>query len=141
METRSSSSSIARTTATALLLLVVSAFLALPVASQDAPAPPDPSAGPPTASPENTWSGCVDPMNGYQPVTIGQKTTVCLVLANDGDWSTATDYMRLNFQPIADEYSRFHVPDSFTQLVGSPDTDLTKKFPGNITIHAESQTA
>jgi len=74
-------------------------------------------------------------------VTIGQPTTVCLVLANDGDWSTEVDYMRLNFQPIADEYSRFLVPDSFNQLVGDPDGDLSKIFPGNITVHAESQSA
>jgi len=134
-----------RTTATALLLVVVSAaFLALPVVSQDAvdaPAPPDPSTSPPTASPEDAWGGCVDPENGYQLVTIGQKTTICLVLANNGDWSTETDYMRVNFQPIADEYSRFHVPESFQQLVGSPNEDLTETFPGNITVHAESQTA
>lgn len=76
-------------------------------------------------------------------MTIGQPTTICLVLANDGDWSSKTDYMRLNFQPIADEYSRFHVPDSFMQLVGLPNSALTETFPANsnITVHAESQTA
>ena len=158
--------------AVAALLLLLSAFVAVPVAySQDEalfpPAPPDPTMAPGTSPPpsalsasaanananatpeseestetEITWSGCVDPDIGYQPVTIGQATTICLVLANNGDWSTEMDYMRLNFQPIADQYSRFHVPKSFQQLVGTnAETALTKIFPGNVTVHAESQTA
>jgi len=135
---------------TAALLLFFSPFIVLPVASEDAQivtpaiAPPgpvmSPGAVPPPASPANTWTGCVDPMKGYQPVTIGKPTTICLVLANDGDWSTEIEYMRLNFQPIADVYSRFHVPESFGQLVGIPDA-LADTFTGNITVHAESQTA
>lgn len=132
--------------ATTAAILILLAFLALPVASQDPPAPP-PGGAPPPATPSNTntstsaWKGCVDPELGYQLVTIGEPTTVCLVLANAGDWSTAVDYMRLNFQPKADEYSRFRVPRSFRQLVGAPDESLAELFPGNITVHAESQTA
>lgn len=88
------------------------------------------------------WTGCVDPVKGYELVTIGQPTTICLVLANNGDWSTEMDYVRINFQPIADYYSRFHVPKSFQQLIGTTsETALTKIFPGNITVHSESQTA
>jgi len=112
------------------------------VMAEDLPAPPPappPGGAPPPAVP--TWSGCVDPQLGAQPVTIGKPTTVCLVLANNGDWSTAVDYLRLNFQPTADEYSRFRVPRSFQQLVGAPANSLSKIFDGNITVHAESQTA
>jgi len=144
--------------AAAVLSALLVSFVAVPVASQDPPAPPDPTmapgTSPPVATPEatdtdtntNTWAGCVDPNNpdGSHLVTIGEKTTICLVLANDGDWSTEMDYMRLNFQPIADDYSRFHVPDSFKQLIDSDETEtkaLTDLFPGNITVHAESQTA
>jgi len=88
------------------------------------------------------WTGCVDPVKGYELVTIGQPTTICLVLANNGDWSIEMDYVRINFQPIADYYSRFHVPKSFQQLIGTTsETALTKIFPGNITVHSESQTA
>ena len=94
---------------------------------------------PTTLAPTATgWTGCVDPINGPQLVTIGQKTTVCLVLANSVDWSTEMQYMRLNFQPTADEYSRFLVPQSYSQLTGNA---LQRVFPGNVTVHTESQTA
>lgn len=87
------------------------------------------------------WQGCVDPNGGFQPVTIGEPTTVCLVLASSPDWGTEMRYLRLNFQPIADEYSRFHVPNSYQQLVASTDNGLSTTFPGNITVHASSQTS
>lgn len=57
------------------------------------------------------WEGCVDPENRDALVTIGEKTTICLVIADGVDWSFERQYMRLHFQPIADEYSRFHVPN------------------------------
>jgi hypothetical protein len=87
------------------------------------------------------WGGCVDPTAGFRPVTIGESTTVCLVLSNHPDWATSMSYMRLNFQPIADEYSRFHVPQSYQQLVVAEGNALSNTFPGNITVHVESQTA
>lgn len=126
-------------TKTVALLLAV----ALPVASQGtAPlAAESPGSAPAPARPTNTWGGCVDPIDGYAPVTIGEPTTVCLVLASGANWATEVDYMRLNFQPVADAYSRFHVPESFVQLVGNPNSDLTELFPQNITVHAASQTA
>lgn len=143
------------TTTTLLLILLFTPFLALPVASQGGVAPgsagvtspADVTAGAPGPAPISSeasgpsWSGCVDPEKGFQPVTIGKPTMICLVLSNNGDWSSETDYMRLNFSPIADVYSRFHVPESFEQLVGDPESDLTDIFPGNITVHAESQSA
>jgi len=89
-----------------------------------------------------TWTGCVDPVKGYELVTIGKPTTICLVLSNNGNWSTELEYMRLNFQPIADRYSRFHVPKSFQQLIGTTgETELTKIFTGDVIVHSEAQTA
>ncbi len=127
-----------------VVAILLSTFLT--VAADEVVAPPAPAPAPPTQAPapnptSTSWGGCVDPAKGYQPVTIGEPTTICLVLASDGDWSTAVDYMRLNFSPTADDYSRFRVPQSFTNLVGAPNQDLYKLFPANIYVHAESQTA
>ena len=58
-----------------------------------------------------TWGGCEDPVKGARKVTIGDKTTVCLTISDGTDWSEARQYIRLNFQPVADEYSRFVVPN------------------------------
>jgi len=133
----------------ATLLLLVAPF----TASQNAaaptfpPAPPDPTMAPgnapppPSATPGDSPTACVDPVNGFELVTIGQPTTICLVLANDEDWSTQMKYMRLNFSPIADTYSRFHVPQSFDQLIQSPTSALATTFPNNISVHTESQSA
>jgi len=130
-----------------LLVALLLSTLLLQVASQAPPPPPEenpaetPGGAPPPATPSTSWGGCVDPVRGNQPVVIGQPTTICLVLSSDPNWSTAVDYMRLSFSPIADDYSRFRVPQSFQNLVGTPNTNLNKIFPGNITVHAESQTA
>mmetsp|Transcript_50760 Transcript_50760/g.122404 ORF Transcript_50760/g.122404 Transcript_50760/m.122404 type:complete len:318 (-) Transcript_50760:1562-2515(-) len=109
-----------------------------------APSTLDPRTVAPTA--EGTgWTGCVDPFVGPLPVNIGSQTTVCLVLSNAVDWASPLTYMRLHFQPTADTYSRFHIPNSYNQLVQAPDlgsrTGLSATFPGNITVHSESQTA
>jgi hypothetical protein len=67
----------------------------------------------PGAAPTSGWSGCDDPATLGEPIKIGKKTTVCVVLANNADWNPGlpgTKYLRLSFQPIADEYSRFTVP-------------------------------
>ncbi len=66
---------------------------------------------PPTQPPAGSgWQGCEDPVNGKKLVTIGEPTTICLNIADGDDWTTARTYIRVNFQPIADQYSRFHVP-------------------------------
>ena len=66
----------------------------------------------PCLSQAQDWKGCVDRLNPQALVTIGEKTTICLVLTNAADWTeTVTSYTRLSFQPVADEYSRFHVPN------------------------------
>lgn len=88
-----------------------------------------------------SWQGCEDPVNGPSLVTIGEKTTICLVISDGPDWSGPRSYMRLNFQPIADTYSRFHVPNSFKQLVIDPNGRVGSLFSGNITVHTECQKA
>ena len=134
-----------------LMLLSAVVFLAVgvsPAQAQDqptlAPSTSDPRTVAPTA--EGTgWTGCVDPFVGPLPVNIGSQTTVCLVLSNAADWASPLTYMRLHFQPTADTYSRFHIPNSYNQLVQAPDvgsrSGLSATFPGNITVHSESQTA
>mmetsp|Transcript_2902 Transcript_2902/g.4244 ORF Transcript_2902/g.4244 Transcript_2902/m.4244 type:complete len:89 (-) Transcript_2902:643-909(-) len=57
------------------------------------------------------WSGCIDPGNPGAPVTQGTPTTVCVVLGPDRDWSLGGSYLRYNFKPIADEYSRYSIPN------------------------------
>ena len=129
-----------------VVFVVVVGVLAQQAQAQPTAAPStfDPRTVAPTA--EGTgWTGCVDPFVGPLPVNIGSQTTVCLVLSNAADWATPLTYMRLHFKPTADDYSRFHVPNSYNQLVQAPDTGtrtgLSATFPGNITVHSESQTA
>lgn len=85
-----------------LVLLACCAWSSV-VAQEDTLAP----TSAPTATP---WGGCVDPLNPGAKVEIGKETTVCLVLGDGTDWSAERSYLRLNFQPKADAYSRFHVP-------------------------------
>lgn len=87
---------------------------AAPVAVTEAPVTEAPAA---ESSPVATeppagsgWQGCEDPVNGKKLVTIGETTTICLNIANSANWTNPVTYMRVNFQPIADQYSRFHVP-------------------------------
>ena len=143
--TASSSSLLSAAAAAALVLLVVGVS---PAQAQEqptlAPSTLDPRTVAPTA--EGTgWTGCVDPFVGPLPVNIGSQTTVCFVLSNAVDWASPLTYMRLHFQPTADTYSRFHIPNSYNQLIQAPDvgsrTGLSATFPGNITVHSESQTA
>ena len=83
--------------------------------------PASPSQG--TASPTVVgWGGCVDENNPNAKVTIGQPTTICLVVADGVDWSVSRTYLRLTFHLKADQYSRFHVPNckSYTRLFSLP---------------------
>ena len=88
----------------ALALFAVASF----TNAQDTPAPAVPDQ--PTPAPAPTWGGCSD--GNLKPlVQIGEKTTICLTLSNSLNWDSQTvDYVRLSFQPIADEFSRFIVP-------------------------------
>ena len=57
------------------------------------------------------YTGCVDPSDPTALVTIGEKTTVCLQIGNSLDWSSGVQYTRVSFQPEADKYTRFHLPN------------------------------
>lgn len=60
------------------------------------------------------WSGCVNinlPKDQQNLVAIDQQTIVCLSIGNRINWSTGAQYVRVNFSPTADEYSRFHIPN------------------------------
>jgi hypothetical protein len=82
-------------------------------APTEAPVTPAPttSLAPSGAPTDLAWQGCEDPVLGKKLVTIGEKTTICLFIGDGTDWSAPRTYMRVNFQPIADEYSRFQVPN------------------------------
>jgi len=99
------------------------------------------------------WTGCSDP-NLSPLVTVGEKTTICLVLSNNLNWKGTNsteqevNYLRLNFQPVADEFSRFIVPASYRNLVNERATKLNifdaneaRGSKGNIAIHVSSQKA
>lgn len=70
-----------------------------------------------TAAPtEEGWGGCIDPTLSPDDnlVRLGKKTTICLVLSSSAEWNIpppSATTLRLSFQPKADEYSRFHVPE------------------------------
>mmetsp|Transcript_16193 Transcript_16193/g.44862 ORF Transcript_16193/g.44862 Transcript_16193/m.44862 type:complete len:264 (-) Transcript_16193:665-1456(-) len=89
-------------------------------------------------APLGTWEGC-----GTGGITIGKSTTVCLVISNGPNWQEGQrKYMRLNFNPTADEYTRFHVPQSFQHLAVDTNNALTDTFSGrNVTVHVASQRA
>jgi hypothetical protein len=95
------------------------------------------------ASPQATpkWAGCNDPNSPDAPhmVKRGEATTVCLTIGPNGNWGRETPlvkYFRLNFQPQADEYSRFHLPNSYNELV--VDGILSSIAPTNITVFSAS---
>mmetsp|Transcript_21000 Transcript_21000/g.37925 ORF Transcript_21000/g.37925 Transcript_21000/m.37925 type:complete len:366 (-) Transcript_21000:318-1415(-) len=91
------------------------------------------------------WDGCNDPNTPGAPHVVkrGDPTTVCLTLGPNGNWGRETPlikYFRLNFQPEADEYSRFQIPNSYTELVvedilSSSDNSVA---PNNITVFSAS---
>jgi hypothetical protein len=92
---------------------------------------------------EGPWQGCVDPLLPDAKVEIGKETVICMILGNNFNWQEPLEYLRLNFRPEADSYSRFHVPNSFEQLVAFQDTTgIGAYFIGsNITVSAQSQKA
>ncbi|CAB9508578.1 expressed unknown protein [Seminavis robusta] len=96
---------------------------------------------PTTLAPNADWTGCVDPDSPDEPIRIGKKTTICIILGSNTNWNAGVPpvrYLRLSFQPLADEYSRFHVPSSYQDLVT---TQATQVYNGNnnVTIHVASQ--
>jgi hypothetical protein len=66
------------------------------------------------AQEDDPWVGCINPaMNRNQNlIRIQQPTRICLSIANDTNWNTgSTSYLRASFEPKADVYSRFHIPN------------------------------
>lgn len=60
------------------------------------------------------WSGCIDPdkSKSQNLVRIQQPSRVCFSIANDTDWNGGfASYLRASFEPKADVYSRFHIPN------------------------------
>jgi hypothetical protein len=110
----SSSLPVSMTVQSSAVRVLLFAVLALTVSLRTAKAQ-NPTRSPTRApsTPEPTvvgWGGCVDPDGSNKKVTIGEKTTVCLQLGNGNNWAAGTEYIRLAFQPKADEYTRFFVP-------------------------------
>ena len=62
-------------------------------------------------SQQQQYTGCVDPSDPTALVPIGEPTTVCLQIGNSLDWSSGVQYTRVSFQPEADKYTRFHLPN------------------------------
>lgn len=91
------------------LLKLLALFCAASSTNAQNPETPAPVVSP-TSAPKPTWSGCTD--SSLPPlVTIGEKTTICLILANNLKWDdNNVRYLRMSFQPVADEFSRFIVP-------------------------------
>jgi len=62
---------------------------------------------------EPQWEGCV--MEGTDaagtPVKIGQRTIVCVQIGNGTQWNAGLNYIRLAFEPEADQYSRLIIPN------------------------------
>jgi len=84
------------------------------------------------------WTGCVDPNFPTKKVRRGQLTTVCMGVGSDGDYSNSTGYGRYSFKPVADDFSRFTIPNSYQRLV--KDRDVMSGLDGNITVFSSSQT-
>lgn len=94
-----------------------------------------------TSVPDDGWGGCVDPTDPDAKLELGKKTTICVTLSSSAEWNIpppAARTLRLSFQPDADEYSRFHVPSSYQDLIAEKSTSI---FDGlnNVTIHVASQ--
>jgi hypothetical protein len=63
---------------------------------------------------QEIWNGCIDPSKNKQQnlIRIQQPTRVCLSIANDTNWNSGNAaYIRASFEPKADVYSRFHIPN------------------------------
>lgn len=80
------------------------------------------------------WGGCIDISNPDALVNRKKSTEVCFTTGPDGDWGMGVEYNRYSFRPNADTYSRFTIPNSYSQLIQSSNGD-------DITVFASSQTS
>lgn len=86
----------------------------------------------------SSWQGCIDPNNPDLEdnlVSLGKRTTICIVVSQGGNWGNGNLYSRWVFQPIADEYSRFVIKSSYANLVKNPNNFY---YPA-VSVHVESQ--
>lgn len=60
---------------------------------------------------EEAWGGCVPRGDEDHKVEIGKKTILCLHIGNNENWAGGVNYIRVSFQPEADQYSRLHIPN------------------------------
>ncbi|GAX23050.1 hypothetical protein FisN_15Hh050 [Fistulifera solaris] len=87
------------------------------------------------------WGGCQATFSGasvdtLEKIEIGKQTIVCFHVGNTKDWARGVDYIRLSFQPEADQYSRMHIPNSFNDLVVESETVFYQR---DVTIAAAAQ--
>jgi hypothetical protein len=54
------------------------------------------------------YNGC---FGANKKIAIGETTMVCLQVGNNVDWTGGVQYVRAAFEPIADQYSKFHIPN------------------------------
>lgn len=64
----------------------------------------------PSTAQQGTWRGCFDPQLPKK-VKIGQPTRVCMQVGNGVNWAAGVNYVRASFEPKADEYSYYHIPN------------------------------
>ena len=91
------------------LVVVIASLLGFTASQGPTPSPTPSSTAAATPAP---WSGCVDPNNPNNPdiIQIGKPTTICLTLGPGGNWAAGVRYGRYTWRPIADQYSKFHIP-------------------------------
>lgn len=66
------------------------------------------------------WGGCVDPRYpGSDKIEIGKRTVVCFHIGNSINWAGGVEYIRVSFAPVADQYSRLHIPNCKYSLLQS----------------------
>jgi len=52
-----------------------------------------------------------------KPIQIGERHSICIVLGNNANWTSEVDYLQYKFQPKADQYSKYHIDQSYKDLI------------------------
>lgn len=84
---------------------------------------------------------CVNPNDSSDTGVVSRlgRTTVCLTVGPGGNWNSNINYLRYTFRPKADEYSTYHIPNSYTRMVQNGDIDFGNGNPwANISVFASS---
>ena len=94
-----------------IILLLSSLSPVLGVNETEAPvmAPVDPPVAVPTE--DTPWTGCHPRGDPNHRIEIGKKTVLCLHIGNEVNFAGGVNYIRVAFQPEADQYSRMHIPN------------------------------